>query len=409
MNPYEVFKGLENVKGKAKIAFLKENESVLLKDILFSTFNTMQSYGIKKYEFEEPTEHKEGFGSNFKLAFHLLVKLSSREWTGNTALEAIKRVSAQFTTQQQEVLGMMLDRKLKCGISISTVNAAFEGLIPVFQVQLATAYKDAKYPVIVEPKYDGLRCVVVKIGDEIIYLSRNGKEFHNFSSFDDELRIIGAGYDLMFDGEILGCDNDGAFKAIQKQARRKSNIDVSSLRLQLFDVMKHSEFRNLKCDHGQAERSTLLKVLFKNSEERETFNVRRTPQYIAISYEKALKYYEKCLSQGFEGIVIKDMSAPYLFKRARGWQKIKPTTTEDLIIAGYKEGKGRLKGTLGALIVDREGVEISVGGLTDTIRAKLWAVREELIGKFVEIKYDAVTPDGSLRFPRFIKMRPDKD
>ena len=369
----------------------------------------MQSYGVKKYEFEEPTEHREGFDSNFKLAFHLLAKLSSRKLTGNAALLAIKEVSAQFTTEQQAVFGMMLDRKLKCGVSTSTTNKAFKDLIPVFQVQLASPYKNAEYPVITEPKYDGLRCVVIKRDDDITYLSRNGKEFHNFSCFDDEIRILAGDFDLMFDGEVLGCDNDGAFKAIQEQARRKSNVDVSCLRLQLFDVMLHSEFISLTCDHGQAERSTLLKTLFDKSEERETFNVRRTPQYIAISYEKALKYYEKCLSNGFEGIIIKNTSAPYLFKRARGWQKIKPTETEDLIITGYKEGKGKLKGTLGALIIDREGVEISVGGLTDAVRAKLWTVREELTGKLVEIKYDAVTPDGSLRFPRFIKMRPDKD
>jgi hypothetical protein len=85
--------------------------------------------------------------------------------------------------------------------------------------------------------------------------------------------------------------------------------------------------------------------------------------------------------------------------------KVKSDYTEDLVITGMVEGKGRLKGKLGKL----ETLNGEVGtGFTDQERGEIWASKEALIGTYVEVKYTEKTKNNKLRNPRFIRLRPDK-
>jgi DNA ligase 1 len=118
--------------------------------------------------------------------------------------------------------------------------------------------------------------------------------------------------------------------------------------------------------------------------------------------------------QGFEGIMIKAVDAPYECKRSSFWMKWKPVMTVDLNIIGFEEGTGRNSGRLGAIIcegVDNDrNIRVNVGsGLSDADRDEYWHSRNDLLGRVVEVAADAVTQnqDGtySLRFPRFVRFR----
>jgi DNA ligase-1 len=112
--------------------------------------------------------------------------------------------------------------------------------------------------------------------------------------------------------------------------------------------------------------------------------------------------------------MIKDQEAPYECRRSSAWMKWKPVITVDLNIVGFEEGTGKNLGRLGAIVC--EGVDndrhitVNVGsGLTDSDRDSFWTDRDQLLGRVVEVKADAVTQnqDGtySLRFPRFERFR----
>jgi DNA ligase-1 len=126
------------------------------------------------------------------------------------------------------------------------------------------------------------------------------------------------------------------------------------------------------------------------------------------------RYAQDAVKNGFEGIMIKDLSAPYECKRSSFWMKWKPTITVDLTIVGFEEGTGRNEGRLGAIIyegVDNErNIRVNVGtGYSDSDRDEFWALRDRLLGVIGEIQADAVTQnqDGSfsLRFPRHVRFR----
>jgi DNA ligase-1 len=126
------------------------------------------------------------------------------------------------------------------------------------------------------------------------------------------------------------------------------------------------------------------------------------------------RYAQDCVAEGFEGIMIKAVDAPYVCKRSDYWMKWKPVISVDLAIVGFEEGTGRNLNRLGAIIC--EGVDndrricVNVGsGFSDSLRDEYWSNRDQLLGHLVEVQADAVTQnqDGtySLRFPRFLRFR----
>jgi DNA ligase-1 len=126
------------------------------------------------------------------------------------------------------------------------------------------------------------------------------------------------------------------------------------------------------------------------------------------------RFADDAVTQGYEGIMIKSVDAPYECKRSSFWMKWKPTITVDLNIIGFEEGTGRNAGRLGAIIcegVDNDrSIRVNVGsGLSDANRDEYWSARDELFGRVIEVAADAVTQnqDGtySLRFPRFVRFR----
>ena len=107
--------------------------------------------------------------------------------------------------------------------------------------------------------------------------------------------------------------------------------------------------------------------------------------------------------------MVKFLDAPYRF--GRGWEimKFKAFHDVDLPIEGYEEGTGRHTGKLGAIVVDHKGVRVKVGsGFSDDLREQIWANPDFFMGRIVEIRYQEITPDGSLRFPTFVCFRNDK-
>ena len=138
-----------------------------------------------------------------------------------------------------------------------------------------------------------------------------------------------------------------------------------------------------------------------------------------------------------EGVVVKDPSSRYLRgSRSESWLKVKHTSTQEVVIAGIRPGKGGRSGTFGSLLLGipgddglqyagRVGTGFSDKALTSLLRTltplrtdlnplvgvpavdardALW-VRPELVG---EVEYGEFTPAGILRHPRWRGLRPDK-
>jgi ATP-dependent DNA ligase len=129
-------------------------------------------------------------------------------------------------------------------------------------------------------------------------------------------------------------------------------------------------------------------------------------KYRVLATEAELDaYYEEVLEDGYEGLVLKNPLSGYYSSRMVDWLKMKPVDDGEGIIIGFSPGKGRNEGRLGAVWLDFDGAKIKCGGgFRDKERDWIWQHRDQLIGRFVEFKYQK--DDVAVgRFNRFRRIR----
>jgi DNA ligase 1 len=357
----------------------------------------------------------------------LLESLRTRSVTGHDARDAIQAMSEQFDSEEWNSLcRRVIIKDLRCGISEKTLNKVLgktEWKIPVFTCQLATDSNDhpnkMKGVKRIECKLDGVRVLALCTKNRVTLYSRNGKQFENFPDIEAQLNTVKHHISLetkgpfVLDGEIVG----ESFQALMKQAQRKSDVKTKDMTYYIFDVIPLVDFERGFWNAQQHKRTLMLSI---NTEQIESQpNLRVMPGMdvdlsTAEGQDIMRRFANDAVEAGYEGIMIKDLDAPYECKRSSFWMKWKPVMTVDLNIVGFEEGTGRNAGRLGAMIcegVDADrNIRVNVGsGLTDADRDAYWKSKDDLLGQVIEVAADAVTQnqDGSysLRFPRFVRFR----
>ena len=360
----------------------------------------------------------------------LLEDLRTRGISGHRALDAIQECAEQFDSEDWNTMcRRVIIKDLRCGISEKTLNKVLgktEWKIPVFSCQLAQDSTDRPNKLRgikrLECKLDGVRVLAVVSGGSCVLYSRNGKEFENFpqivEAILDQRKAFqwgrGTGGHFVLDGEIVG----ESFQKLMKQAHRKSDAETAGMVYHIFDILPLSSFKEGHWNAQQHKRLEWLEsargILSEETTCLRIMNGLDVDLDTAEGHDIMHRFAEDAVAQGFEGIMIKSMDAPYECKRSDFWMKWKPTISVDLEIVGFEEGTGRNQGRLGAIICEGEDngrhIRVHVGsGLSDSDRDGYWSARDNLLGHLVEIQADAVTQnqDGSysLRFPRFLRFR----
>jgi DNA ligase-1 len=394
---------------------------------VYLALNPYFVYGVKKV----PESSGQADRPNPWVAFWALCEsLRTRSVTGGSARAAIEAMMERFDSEQWNGLARrVLIKDLRCGVSEKTVNKVCgntQWAIPVFTCQLAQDSADhprkMKGRKRIECKLDGVRVLAVVSGNTVNLYSRNGKAFDNFPQIQEAIEDtkkffqhgLASGGRFVLDGEIVG----ESFQKLMREAHRKSDAKTEGMVYHIFDIIPLDDFERGYWNAQQHKRLTILdraaEKLRENSDCLRVMPGMEVDLDTAEGHDIMDRFAQDAVKAGFEGIMIKDVDAPYECKRTSFWMKWKPTITVDLNIVGFEEGTGRNLGRLGAIICEGEdngrNITVNVGsGLTDTNRVNFWGLRETLLGRVVEVQADAVTQnqDGSysLRFPRFLRFR----
>jgi DNA ligase-1 len=383
------------------------------------------TFGVKQVPTRSDVLTGQGLDwATFKVLANQLI---NRELTGHAARDAIELAMSVATTEQWNgFYRRVLIKDLRCGMSEKTVNKVAKDFpqyaVPVFTCSLAHDSANHEKKMVgekqIEIKLDGVRVITIIQGDKVEMFSRNGKQFHNFGHIIEELETVikdhPVPYPLVLDGEVMSAN----FQDLMKQVHRKDGKQSTDAVLHLFDTIPLGCFKAGSWDKPQSFRSAITKAWVEQHEsvlqhvsalDWETVNLDSKQ-----GQERFVELNKQAVDGGYEGVMIKDVDAPYECKRTHAWLKAKPFIEVTLEVVDVEEGTGRNEGRLGAVVCsgedDGKNIRVNVGsGFTDDNRSVFWSGRDALIGQLVEVRADAVTQnqDGtySLRFPRFKTFR----
>ncbi len=423
------------IKQALEASVLGSTNAQIFLGLTKACYNPYVTFGVRKVPDTVGIIDAENPWSDFNT---LLTLLSHRDLSGNAALDAINEMSERFDSSEWNTFcAPIIRRDLRAGVSEKTINKICkktEYEIPVFGCQLATNSEgrpEMKGTKRLEPKLDGVRVLMFVIpgaseGVTTVCYSRNGKVFDNFTHIEEQISSnwikIARGHQnalingFVLDGEVIG----NTFQELMRQARRKTDVQADDSVFNIFDIIPLSDFRE---GHWNAQLRKRIAILEHIRHVVDTMpNVELLPHIMvdldtAAGKDQLERYAKDNVNAGFEGIMIKELEAPYICKRSTDWMKWKPTLTVDLEVVGVEEGTGRNLGRLGALVChgidDGKEITVNVGsGFSDADRDDYYTNRNLVIGRTAEVLCDVITQnqDGtySLRFPRFVRFRDDK-
>lgn len=251
------------------------------------------------------------------------------------------------------------------------------------------------WPVIVQPKLDGVRCRAICNGPfNSLLLSSTESVINSVPHIVRELQELCLYHEL--DGELYIPGE--SFETINSIVSRTVNLheDSSDIQFWIFDLIDGQR---------QLERLNNLITSFSHGNP----FIKIVPVKFAYSFQEIMTHYEDFINQGYEGIIVRHKLAPYIRKRSTFILKFKPKKSDVYKIVGIKQmvdKNGNLKQLLGAIIcTSDEGTEFSVGsGMNDSFRRYYYNVAQDLIGRYCKISYQHMTSKGSPRFPIFVKI-----
>lgn len=187
-----------------------------------------------------------------------------------------------------------------------------------------------------EPKLDGFRAIVFVDGDDFHVQSRGGKDLRRYFP---ELSFFPGRWVL--DGELVIRDADGnlEFDSLQERIHpAQSRIDLLSKEIPagyvVFDLLAEGD--EVLCDRPLRERRERLEVIAENA------GLELTT--LSTDQDQAEQWLNS-----IEGVMAKDLTAPYVQGKRKGMAKVKRERTIDCVVMGWRPGKE--EGTVGSLIL----------------------------------------------------------
>ena len=269
--------------------------------------------------------------------------------------------------------------------------------------------KDDDWPLYVQPKLDGVRCLIQyerrtqPREDVVVAYSRTGKEWKNIRHILKELKPFFAKHpNVILDGELYNHELKNDFEKIISLVRKTKPTDEDRLesaemtKFYCYDtIMEHIPYEGRKTFIGDH-----LYYGYKT--------VRTIPSHIVRDTEEVEVWHKEFLEQGYEGSILRQ-NKPYECKRSWTLMKVKDFSDAEATIIGYEEGKGKREGKLGKFIMqDDNGIEFGCPpgkGYNYKDMKNLLFRAPHYIGARATFTYFQRTKAGSYRHPLFKTIR----
>jgi DNA ligase-1 len=314
--------------------------------------------------------------------------------------------SNETTPEEQAQREAAAQHKKKLDKKYSTTKTAAKET--VFLPMLAQDYlkqkKPLTYPVDVQAKLEGVRCLGFWGEDgELHLMSRGGKPFdvqHIKEQMEEALPL-----GLVADGELYvhGMLQQDINRLWKKH--REGPEGSIQLQFRVYDCFLKTNPEMLWKDRHELLHEMLEKP-FKGQSHlfvEETWVAEDEKELFS-----AMKHFE---DEGFEGVIIRKLDGPYqLGHRSRDLLKLKSFQDAEFEIVGHEEGKGNDKGTVIWECVTPGGITFTVrpmGSRED--RAAYFQFAERHYGRLLTVKFQGYTKAGKPQFGVGVAFREPED
>jgi len=263
--------------------------------------------------------------------------------------------------------------------------------LPMLALKYDDRSHDVVWPAFVQPKLNGVRCLMERVGDDIVFHSRGNKQFTTLNHLKaDALAVLQDGE--MLDGELY---SHGAvtFQELCSLIKNEKKSDPAR-------VAQHIQFWNY-------DRCESVPFVKRASRLVEHGSIKRVPTYRVANEKEMLDYHQQFEEQGYEGLMLRSGNSGYRFQyRSVSLLKLKSFMDGEFEIVGAEEGVGKSAGQATFVCKTKQGQTFGCRCKgTDEMRREQWTNRASYMNKMLTVKYQTLSDDGVPIFPVGIGVR----
>ena len=261
----------------------------------------------------------------------------------------------------------------------------------------------AKWPAYIQPKLDGVRCIITKDGA----YSRTGKEFKNIEHIKLFLNRFFKDFpEVVLDGELYNHELKDNFEKIislvrkTKPTKEHRHEAVKLIQFHCYDILTPHHHNKWP----YSKRKDFLREFVPQG-----YTVQLVPTAYVLNDRDAGLHHKANLKAGYEGSILRSLNG--IYKGTRSWDLMKFKDFEDAeaYIVGYEEGQGKREGTLGKFMMqDDEGIQFGCPpgkGYNYTDMACMLVEVHKYMGQRATFTYFGRTKANSYRHPLFKCLR----
>jgi DNA ligase-1 len=321
---------------------------------------------------------------------------------------------ANETTPSEQALSeaqSKWDKKVKLGYTtdVTKIDSSTSFVEPMLAKSFDD-YRDKmdwKSGLIVQNKYNGVRCVATYDGERVVLKSRKGEEWISVPHINKDLEKFFEKFpEAVLDGELYNYDLRQKLNELTKLVRKTKNIGDADLkkseemvRFYIYDGYDFGPATDA-CVKYVSRKQKIDELLPKYSK-----YYRKVDDVVVYSQAELDKIYNKFLDDGEEGAIVRVPYAPYEHKRSKTLLKYKPENDDEAVIVDIIEGTGNWAGTAKTCTLEWKGKKFDATfkgtfeqGVDRLKNKKQW------VGKTITFLYTGLT---GLGVPNYARINPD--
>lgn len=291
-------------------------------------------------------------------------------------------------------------KRLKSGYATSEDEADEKLLIP--HPMLAHDWHKnitPPFPLVVQPKYDGVRCMGRYVRGKIEFYTRGGENINNFPKINETVKKWykdnNIPHSVWTDGELYshGMPLQQITSAVNTSTIRPTHQKlIDKIEYYIFDMF---DTNNLNWEYNDRRRY-LSKILSTKNK-----LVRRVPTSSVDTMDRFQVLLQKYLSLKYEGAILRVGTGKYEYTRSKNIYKYKEKMVEEALIEDIIPIEKKDEGLLFKCYYERRDVRFELNGNgVASYRKKILLNKNKYIGQYIRFYYNDHTEAGVPKFTR---------